>query len=297
MPGKKKRGRISKLDNTPFQKGNQFWRNRKSSEDTESPSVPAIIRPSFSVFDAVTFSGGEDNTQAQMILRPEKPSTTEKEDKGTSEKENFITNSDKINILIQTFLDKHDFLVCKNAKPTTEIVKRVGLGISLSGPNDIRFMLASLNIQPPSLTWLQKNLNSSAQTVTEVNRASMTENQEFVRRVQELKGQGQAVDIEIDTSYNNRMQSGTEAAIMSLTPVAECSTKRRLVLTMNIRTKQCTKRSCDHSSCGKIYPTDKSMMSSEAVSAEVNINTIRDQKILNIRSVTTDQSAKVEKVM
>ena len=101
----------------------------------------------------------------------------------------------------------------------------------------------------------------------------------------------------MDTSDNNRPQNGFEAGTISITPVAECSTSKKLVIGLNICNKLCTKRSCDHTSCDKSYPTDKSMSSSEAFSVAKNLKTIQDNKILTVRSVTTDQSCQVQKVI
>lgn len=91
----------------------------------------------------------------------------------------------------------------------------------------------------------------------------------------------------MDTSYNNRIQSGMEAGTMSITPVAECCTSRKLVVALNICNKTCTRRGkCDHQGCSKNYATDKSIASSEGYSAKVNLNSYQNENILSIRSVT-----------
>jgi hypothetical protein len=102
------------------------------------------------------------------------------------------------------------------------------------GPADIRFLLACLNVKPPSQGTLIKVLSTASKIAKAENEKSMIENQEYVNKVQRLKGQGYEVDLKTDTSYNNRMEAGT----MFITPVAECCTSRKLVVTLNMYQKR-----------------------------------------------------------
>ena len=146
------------------------------------------------------------------------------------------------------------------------------------GPTDIQFFLACLNVKPPSLETLNKVLSKATKIAKEENERSMIEKQKYVNKVQELKGQGNEVYLQMDKSYNNRMQSGMEAGTMSVTPVAECCTSRKLVLALNVCNKACTRRGeCDHQDCTKNYATDKSTASSEAFSAKINMKSIQKQ--------------------
>ncbi|KAK3091389.1 hypothetical protein FSP39_019512 [Pinctada imbricata] len=310
--------------------------SRDDSMSSTSTREPAIIRPSRSLFDGVQYNGEEDNSDAPMLLRPPKKKEIQNSETGKCNKENFIVNMEKMNNLFQTFLDKHDSKICTKPETEIIIVKRLGLGVSAEmvckkcqfksppsklyeegkgrsvltnkalalpllktkmGATDVQFLLASLNIKPPSLRGLQDTLNSASVISTNINKESMLNNQVYVRKVQELKGQGHNVDVEMDTSYNNRPQNGIEAGTISITPVAECSTNRKLVIALNVCNKLCNKKSCDHTSCAKSYPTDKSITSSEAFSVAKNLKSIQDNNILNVRSVTTDQSCQVEKVI
>ena len=329
-----KRGRKKK--NYFLKKGNTQWQRRSCPCPGENPNaeVPGIVRPSLSVFDGICFNPGEDNSRAPMILRPKK---TEKESEDYSEgtNENVIIRMDKMNKLIQLFLENHDFIKCSEPESKIKTTKRIGLGVEAlmeckkcmfttekcklyeegpkrkcmlntatalpmlktkMGPADVRFLLAALNIKPPSATLLHNILNNAANVATDLNRESMDENQNYVARVQDLKGQGNLVDLEVDTSYNNRMQSGYEAGTMSITPAVECSTGRKLVMALNVCNKL-SKASLNSPSSSQSYPKDKSIVSSEAFSTVKNIESIHGNNVLTVRSVTSDQSAQIEKAV
>jgi hypothetical protein len=74
----------------------------------------------------------------------------------------------------------------------------------------------------------------------------MIDNQRYIRRVNQLLSQGDEVDVETDTSYNNRPQAGFEAATQSFCPVVENNTSRKLVLALQMANKLCCKRNCLH---------------------------------------------------
>jgi hypothetical protein len=72
--------------------------------------------------------------------------------------------------------------------------------------------------------------------------------------VNQLLGRGDEVDVERDTSYNNRLQAGFEAATQSFCPVVENNTSRKLVLALQTANKLCCKRNCQyHENCNKNF--------------------------------------------
>lgn len=317
-----------------FKKGNAEWQKRSCPGDNPHSEVPGIVRPSLSVFEGISFNSGEDNSRAPMLLRPRK-AEKKSEDFNKGIGENVIIRMEKMNELMQIFLDKHDFIKCSKPESKIKTTKRLGLGVVASieckncrfktkefklyeegpngkcklntatalpmlktkmGPADVRFFLGALNIKPPSTTLLYKILNHAADIATTLNQESMDENQNYVARVQDMKGQGNLVDLEVDTSYNNRIQSGYEAGTMSITPAVECSTGRKLVMALNICNKL-SKASLDSPSSSQSYPKDKSIVSSEAFSTVKNIESIHGKNVLTVRSVTSDQSAQIEKAI
>lgn len=107
------------------------------------------------------------------------------------------------------------------------------------GVADARLMMSCLNINPPDGRGLQRKLNQMCDRVEAINEESMVENQRYVRRVNMLRGEGDTVDLETDTSYNNRPQAGFEAATQSFSPMVEASTPRKLVVSLQTANKLC----------------------------------------------------------
>lgn len=109
------------------------------------------------------------------------------------------------------------------------------------------FILSCLNVKVPDTRGMQRKLNSLCDRVEEINSESMRENQRYVRRVNRLAGREETeVDLETDTSYNNRPQASLEAGTQSFSPLVENNTPRTLVLVLQTANKLCSKRSCDH---------------------------------------------------
>ncbi|KAK3101557.1 hypothetical protein FSP39_004463 [Pinctada imbricata] len=285
----------------------------------DNSKAPMILRP-----------------QVSKLEKKEEIVNNDEDDDEELGQENYIINLQKMNILQQNFLDFHDFQKCVKPNSKLLITKHLGLGISgmlicksckfeseeiklyhegpnrscmlnkaiaipmlktKVGPTDIQFFLASLNITPPSLKLMYRILNESAPVATKLNKESMLKNQEFVAKVQSLKGQGHTVDIEVDTSYNNRVQSGFEAGTMSISPAVECSTSKKLVLSLNVSNKLLKPSSPNTETLSQPFPIHQSITSSEAESAVKNIESIHETGILSVRSVTSDQSAQVEKAI
>ena len=61
-----------------------------------------------------------------------------------------------------------------------------------------------------------------------MNTESMAENQQYVRRVKVMVGDEAKVNVETDAAYNNRPQSGFEAATQSFCPMTEQDTSKKI---------------------------------------------------------------------
>ena len=169
---------------------------------------------------------------------------------------------------------------------------------SKMGVSDARFLMCCLNISPPDSRGLQRKLNQMCDRVEDINIASMIDNQRYVRRVNQLLGRGDEVDIETDTSYNNRPQAGIEAATQSFCPVVENTTSRKLVLALHTANKLCCKRNCQHhEKCKKNYNEEDTIASSEAKLLKKNLDFIQNQELLKPRSITSDASAQIQKTI
>jgi hypothetical protein len=96
---------------------------------------------------------------------------------------------------------------------------------SKMGISDIRYLLASLNIQPPSYRVLQEKMNNTSILITEMNKQSMEANQRLVSAAQESKGKDNSIECEFDCSYNNRPQLGHEAGTQAFFVMIENSSQ------------------------------------------------------------------------
>jgi hypothetical protein len=81
-----------------------------------------------------------------------------------------------------------------------------------------------------------------------------------VKHILQLAGEENLVDVETDSSYNNRPQPGCEAATQTFCPLVEqCTTKK---LTINIETANvnCPSKNCEHNvdTCKRNYSTGES---------------------------------------
>ncbi|XP_052067258.1 uncharacterized protein LOC127706643 [Mytilus californianus] len=95
------------------------------------------------------------------------------------------------------------------------------------------FFLSCLNIQPPSLTLIQRKVSKICDKMLSLNEKSMVENQLFVKNVDDMLGHDQFIDVETDTSYNNRPQAGGEAGTQSFTPLVELNTTKKLTIALD----------------------------------------------------------------
>ena len=165
------------------------------------------------------------------------------------------------------------------------------------GPQDVTYMLSALNIRPPAQSSLYRSFNKACDLMSDTNEESMSNNQQFVQKVQHLRGSDNTVSIESDSSYNNRLQAGCEAGTMSITPAVECTSSRKLVVALTVANQHCRKPSCNHDTdeCQRTYDPNQSIASTERTSLEKNIKNINEKGLLKVQSVVTDASAQVEK--
>lgn len=294
------------------------------------------LRPSYGEYWDTVHMSVDDDSLRPTKLRPAKSANFKLEDKISCE-ENIIVNIQSIGSLLQNSSDHHcenpamKFSITKRqglcitgraecsychfksteVKLHTTFKKKRGpetgtlndgLALALTkskmGVADARLMMSCLNINPPDGRGLQRKLNQMCDQVEAINEESMVENQRCVWRVNMLRGEGDTVDLETDTSYNNRPQAGFEAATQSFSPMVEASTTRKLVVSLQTANKLCCKRKCkNHTNCKKNYNTEDSISSSEAKLLRKNLDFIRNKNILTPCSVTSDASAQVEKTI
>lgn len=167
------------------------------------------------------------------------------------------------------------------------------------GINDLNLVMSCLNIRTPDERGLQRKLNKLTDQVEEMNKQQMIQNQQYVRRIQTFAGVPNQSDIEFDVSYSSRPQQGCERATQSFAPVIEQTTRKHLPISLETANKLCTKVNCQHNtnSCKRNYNPNESIQSTEPKLLRKNLETIRRQNIVKIRSVTTDASAQIAKAI
>lgn len=170
---------------------------------------------------------------------------------------------------------------------------------SKMGISDVRCLLSCMNVQPPAVSGLHKKLCDMSDKMIELNTCSMTENQQYVKKVMQMAGKEAEVNVETDLAFNNRPQSGYESATQSFCPMIEQDTHKKLVLSMATANKLCIKKSCDHKNinCQKNFGTAESISSSESKLVHQNLECIDNKGILKVKSVTSDASAQIEKTI
>ena len=124
----------------------------------------------------------------------------------------------------------------------------------------------------------------------------MAENQQYVRRVKVMDGDEAKVNVETDAAYNNRPQSGFEAATQSFCPMIEQNTSKKKFCQWQ-QPINCLKRKCNHrnNNCKQNFSTAETISSSESKMVQSNLENITEQGIVKIHSVTSDASAQIEK--
>lgn len=165
------------------------------------------------------------------------------------------------------------------------------------GISDIINILSCLNIKTLSRSVMQRKLNKMSDLMVDLNKQTMLENQNYVRRVLDLAGEENCIDAEVDSSFNNRPQAGFEAASQTFCPFVEQNTSRKLPVNIIVGNTLCPKTNCDHNNqaCRKNYSTDETMASSEGKFVKQHLKEVNSQNILKVRSVTSDASAQIAK--
>ena len=182
---------------------------------------------------------------------------------------------------------------CINTMMLMPVVKsRVGL-------SDLNLVLSCLNIKAPSIRVLQRKLNKLTDKIEELNKKQMIENQQYVKRIQSFAGLPSTSDIEYDVSYSNRPAQGCERATQSFAPLIEQTTTRHLPISIETANRLCTKPNCEHNTnnCKGNYNPQDSIQSSESKLLKRNLDTVHQQNILKIRSVTSDASTQIAKAL
>ncbi len=171
---------------------------------------------------------------------------------------------------------------------------------SKMGGTDVQMLMACLDIRSPSLTIINNKINKQCEKMIELNEKSMVENQKFAGQVATFIGEGNNIDVETDTCFNNRNQTGYEAGTQSFCPVIEKTTGLNLPIAMATASKLCSKiNMCTHENnkCSLTYNPDESISSSESKLTTKNLQKIHDLKIVSIKSLTSDASSQISKVV
>lgn len=171
---------------------------------------------------------------------------------------------------------------------------------SKMGGTDVQMLMACLDIRAPSLTIINNKINKQCEKMIELNEKSMVENQKFAGQVATFIGEGNNIDVETDTCFNNRNQTGYEAGTQSFCPVIEKTTGLNLPIAMATASKLCSKiNMCTHENnkCSLTYNPDESISSSESKLTTKNLQKIHDLKIVSIKSLTSDASSQISKVV
>lgn len=168
------------------------------------------------------------------------------------------------------------------------------------GISHVTHMLSCLNIKPPCRQGLQEKVNRLSDLVVKLNEQTLIDNQSYVKKVLEIAGQDNFVDVETDTSYNNRPRAGYEAATQSFCPLIEQTTSRKLPLSVETANKLCSKtKNCEHNSkeCKKNYCTHESIASSEQKHLLNHLKKVDATGIIKVGSVISDACAQTEKTV
>jgi hypothetical protein len=166
---------------------------------------------------------------------------------------------------------------------------------SKAGVQDIRLVLAALDVTPPCSSTLYKKLNATADKIIEMNEMSMLANQRLCQQDALDHGEPTLVDVQTDAAFNNRPQAGFEAGTQAFSGIIE--DKRGLVLACTTANKLCRKRACSHENCQKSYATKDTISSSEKKLVESNLNKIEKTGYVGVQGITSDASSQLIKLV
>lgn len=156
------------------------------------------------------------------------------------------------------------------------------------GCTAIKPLFASMNIQGPSRTTLQKKLNVASKAYVELNEKQMEANCKTLAEVKRLRldaglKERRTVTVESDVAYNNppkgrsMAQPGTQAEC----PFFEAETGKKMLVSVSTASQHCKK--CEdlerqglpsgpgtHDDCTRTFDTNKKLGASERVMAKQN---------------------------
>ena len=120
-----------------------------------------------------------------------------------------------------------------------------------------------------------------------------------MKRIQSFAGLPSTSDIEYDVSYSNRPAQGCERATQSFAPLIEQTTTKHLPISIETANRLCTKPNCEHNTnnCKRNYNPQDSIQSSKSKLLKRNLDTVHQQNILKIWSVTSDASTQIAKAL
>lgn len=188
-------------------------------------------------------------------------------------------------------MSKQIKLTGKPGPPASDLNERLAASVLKSkiGPSDCQTMLSILNIKAPNSTIMYRKLNHLSEKTINFNNKCMSDNVIFASNMS-VGG----VELETDTAYNNRPQTGFESGTQAVAPLIDTNTG--LVLGCQTANKLCPKKACTHTNCRKNYKTEDSIASCETKLAKLNLQNITQQNI-TIKSVTSDASAQLSKTV
>jgi len=184
-----------------------------------------------------------------------------------------------------------------NGPKASILNKRLSLACLKSkvGIEDIRLVLAMLDIQAPSRSLMYKHLNNVGDSLIYENKLAMEQHQELIQKYHNDHGREALVGIQTDTAYNNRPQTGFEAGTQAFCAAIEDTTG--LVIACETANKLCRKKNCKHENCSQTLSPSSTIASSERTLAERNIKSIEQKGHVKITAVTSDASSQLDKLL
>lgn len=124
---------------------------------------------------------------------------------------------------------------------------QVGLSNNSIGNAGIKNILQSINVPPPCLSGMQKNANKVGYMLQDLNQADMNNIRQTLQEVSRQRGQSinTPINIEADTRYNNRLNSGVgktpfQPATQATLTIVENHTPHKKVIGVHTASKLCS---------------------------------------------------------
>lgn len=187
------------------------------------------------------------------------------------------------------------------------------------GPTGARRLLISQGMPAPSATSMQKTAAKVADQLTDLNKADMKSEREFLKKINKVRGlpEDAPIRVESDARYNNPLYASvgktpTHAATQQVLTVAENSTKEKKILSVAVRNKLCQigalaqrRRGLHHLPCkteaGHSGHCSATIAQDEQIGDEYQAmqQSVRDlqEDGINIAAVTTDGDSRAFKAV